>query len=79
MNQKLTDLVERVLRDMTMSEPKTEDVRALVTTVIEQANAISVLTADNEALELRLARANLKLEGVEPLSHLVQYAAEGSL
>lgn len=71
-------LVERVVRDMTMDTPKNEDIHRLVSTVLDQREAITRLANENELLALRAASAEAKVEAIEPFTHLVQFS-EGSI
>jgi len=71
-------LVERIVRDMTMDTPKNEDIHRLVSTVLDQREALTRLAAENEVLTQRLASAEAKVDAIEPFTHLVQFA-EGSI
>lgn len=75
----LNELVERIARDLaTVEVPNATDVQTLIHIAMNQADALGLLRAENESLKARLVSAEKKLDGVEPLTHLVQFA-EGSI
>lgn len=72
----LNELVEKIAHDLaTVETPNTADIHTLIHTAMNQADALALLKVENSALKARIADAERKLEGVEPLTHLVQYAA----
>jgi hypothetical protein len=78
MSKRLQDLVERISREITQNEADIEDVRALITIALNQNETLERISAENDTLKGLLEKANTRLDSVEPLTHLTQYA-EGSI
>jgi len=73
----LEELAERVVKDLTLGTPVDADVHRLVQTALDQSATLTRLSAENEALTTQLHHLTARLESIEPLTHLTQYA-EGS-
>jgi len=78
----LDELVARVQRAVAQDVYDTNDITFLLNIALGQQDAIKRLADDNERLTKALASAGehiTKLERLEPLTHLVQYAEENNV
>ena len=73
----IEELAERVIKDLTLGTPSDADVQRLLQTALSQRETLERLTAENAALTTQVQHLNARLESIEPLTHLTQYA-EGS-
>jgi len=84
MSEPLDVLVDRVHKALVHDAYETNDITSLLNIVLRQKDTIGELAADNQRLTEALGIAGQhieklegKLDSIEPMTHLVQYA-EGS-
>jgi len=81
MSQPLQELTDRIWKSVTQDAYDATDIGRLIQIALNQRTSLEQLAADNERLTeaLRIAGEHItKLELMEHLSHLAQYA-EGSI
>lgn len=81
MSQTLQELTDSIWKSVTQDAYDATDIGRLIHIALDQKSALEQLAADNERLTeaLRVAGEHIaKLEPLEHLSHLAQYA-EGSI
>ena len=77
----LDELVERIHKAVVHDAYDTDDITSLIHKALSQRDTISQLAADNQRLTdaLEIAGKHIeKLEGLEPMTHLVQYTEENA-
>ena len=76
--QDLEQLTDKIWKSVTQNTYDDNDIGFLIATAIGQKATIDMLFEENKRLTDAIATAGKHIEMLEPLSHLMQYSAEGS-
>lgn len=77
--QDLEQLTDKIWKAVTQNVYDDNDIGFLIATALGQKATIELLLADNKRLTEAVETAGKHIQQLEPLSHLVQYSAEGSI
>ena len=77
--QDLEQLTDRIWKAVTQNNYNDNDIGFLISTALGQKATIDMLIAENQRLVDAIETAGKHIQQLEPLSHLVQYSAEGSI
>jgi hypothetical protein len=75
----LEQLTDKIWKAVTQNIYDDNDIGFLIATALGQKATIELLLADNKRLTEAVETAGKHIQQLEPLSHLVQYSAEGSI